>query len=112
MRQTLKSHRFEDLTGPRQLSWPVDDNYLGRLSAAAGCAWVTGFTVIPRTTTTRNRDARQAHHGSSNDQVQAISSAVHSTGGSSQGGHQRSQRSTAGAVHAVAFTARVAALAH
>jgi len=33
-------------------------------------------------------------------------------GGSSQGGHQRSQRSTAGAVHAVAFAARVAALAH
>src|SRR5207248_11677717 len=45
-------------------------------------------------------------------QVQAISSAVHSTCGSSQGGHQRSKRSTAGAVHAVAFAARVAALAH
>src|SRR5215213_9108313 len=74
-------------SGPRQLSWPVDDNYLGRLSAAAGCAWVTGFTVIPRTTTTRNRDARQAHHGSSNDQLQSISSAVHSTGGSSQARH-------------------------
>lgn len=80
--------------GWRQLPWPVDDNYLGRLKAASGLVREAGLPWVLRGHSEDLRDARQEDIGPPSAQVQATSQYAEPGCIGCQGRHQRTQRAT------------------
>jgi choline dehydrogenase-like flavoprotein len=88
----LEGKAVVPVAGWRQLPWPVDDNYLGRLKADAGQVREAGFTVSRGQPSKASGDARQEDHGPSSAQVQGTSLSCEPDRGGGQGGDERAQR--------------------
>ena len=84
----------------------------GAFRAAVRGREVMGLTVISHCKGQGDRDARQAHHGSSGEQIQRLATRFEPRGGCSEGGNQREGGAAIGGPIGVAVTAAGAHMAN